>query len=93
MFQSKTKQECISVGCVPSAAVAVCPGGGVSPGGVSAQGGLPGGVSAQGECLPRGVSAQGGCLPREGVSAWGLFAQGLSAQQRGVSQYALVRVI
>ena len=31
------KQECIPVGCVPSAAVAVCPGG-------STRGGLPGGV-------------------------------------------------
>ena len=28
------KQECIPVGCVPSAAVAVCLGGGCLPGGV-----------------------------------------------------------
>ena len=40
------EQECIPVGCVPSAAVAVCPGWGVS-----AQGGR---VSTQGGCLPRG---------------------------------------
>ena len=38
-------QECFPVGCVPSAAVAVSGGGG---------------VSAQGWCLPRGVSAHGG---------------------------------
>ena len=42
------KQECIPVGCVPSAAVAVC--WGVSARGVSTHGG----VSAQGGCLPRG---------------------------------------
>ena len=57
--QSQKKKECILVGCVPFAAVAVLGrvvsayGGGVFPGGVSAQG-----VSAWG-CLPRGVSAQG----------------------------------
>ena len=45
------QQECILVGCVPSAAVAVC-WAVSSRRGVSAQG-----VSAQGECLPRG------CLP------------------------------
>ena len=60
--KSEKKQECIPVGCVPSAAVAVCwggvcLGGGVCPG-VSAQGGVcPGG------CLHRGVSAQGVCIP------------------------------
>ena len=49
------EQECIPVGCVPSAAVVV------SGGGVSAKGGyLPGGVSLGG-CLPRGVSAGGVC--------------------------------
>ena len=43
------KQEWIPVGCVPSAAAAVCPRGGT------------GGVSAQGdwECLPRGVVSAG----------------------------------
>ena len=41
------KQDCIPVGCVPSAAVAVSCG--CLSGGVSAQGGVcPGGVSAQG---------------------------------------------
>ena len=53
-------------------------GGGVCPGGVSAQGGVcprgvcPGGLGVclplggvcQGRCLPGGVSAQGGCLPK-----------------------------
>ena len=45
-------QECIPVGCVPSAAVAVCPGGGLPWG----EGGLCPEVSARGEegCLPRG---------------------------------------
>ena len=46
------EQECIPVGCVPSAVVAISGGGGgVCPGGY-----LPGG-----ECLP------GGCLPGGGV--------------------------
>ena len=68
-----TKQECIPVGCVPSAAMAVF--GGVSlPRGVSARGGvcsrggclLLGVVSAPGRIwsggsAPRGVSALGGC--------------------------------
>ena len=44
------EQECIPVGCVPSAAMAISGGGG-------------GGLSAQvGGCLPSGVSAQGGCV-------------------------------
>ena len=38
------KQECIPLGCVPSAAVAVS-----GEGGVSARGGLARGVSAHGE--------------------------------------------
>ena len=46
------QQECIPVGCVPSAAVAVCWGGGlprgVRPGGICPRGG---GGSAQGWCL------------------------------------------
>ena len=62
----KWKQECIPVGCVPSAAVAVCPRWCLAGGGLSAQ------VHA-GICLPRGVEAQcilgyvcpeGGCLPQ-----------------------------
>ena len=60
------QQECIPVGCVPSAAVAVCSGGGVS-----AQGDVfPGG------CLPRrGVSAQEGGLPSGGVCPGGAVCQ------------------
>ena len=54
----KHKQECIPARCIPSAAVAVCRGGGVCPGGVCA------GISVRG-CLSRDV-----CL--RGVSAqWG----------------------
>ena len=34
MVLKYVKQECIPVGCVPSAAVAVCWGGGFYPGGV-----------------------------------------------------------
>ena len=41
------EQECILVGCVPSAAVAIS-GGGVYQEGVSAQGGVSPGVSTQG---------------------------------------------
>ena len=41
----QTKLECIPVGCVPSAAVAVCWGGGCLPAkGVSDRGCLPGGM-------------------------------------------------
>ena len=46
-----TKQKCIPVGCVPSAAVAIC-WGGVCPGGCLAKGG----------CLPRGVCRRLGGL-------------------------------
>ena len=82
------KLECIPVGCVPSAAVAVSPrgsapwgGGGVcSLGwGVSAPGGQDvcsrGGVSAPGGLL-RGVSAPGGGVsaPWGGVLLWGGMA-------------------
>ena len=71
---SFSKQECIPVGCVPFAAVAVSGRGGWYllrgglPGrcllreGVSAWGCLPGGVCLEG-CLPGGMSAYGGCLP------------------------------
>ena len=88
--QILTKQECIPVRCVSSAAVAVCRGvsaggglsaqgdvclGGVFPVGVSTVGGMSGrGVSAQ------GVSAQGGVYPGEinaqEVSAPGAVSQG-----------------
>ena len=60
-----SEQECIPVGCIPSAAVAG--GGGVCLG-VSARGCVwPGG------CLSRGVSAWG-CLPRVCASAQGVLA-------------------
>ena len=45
------KQECIPVGCVPSAAMASAGGGGSTRVGVSGQGGVCLGVSARG-CLP-----------------------------------------
>ena len=65
------EQECITVGCVPSATVAVRGGGGCIPAslgrGMSGHGGgLAGGVSAWGRCLPREVSG-GGCLAGVGV--------------------------
>ena len=58
------KQECISVGCIPSAAMAfgggvvgrVCPGGGCLPGGDV---GL-GGVCSGGDVCPDGVCLGGG---------------------------------
>ena len=68
-YEIVIKQECIPVGCVPSAAVTVSGGGVVCLGGVCL------GVSTQGVCLPRregeevyqvgGVSAQRGCMPRD----------------------------
>ena len=54
LHQNSKKQQCIPVGWVPSAAVAVSQGGGLPGGGASAQGG----VSARG-CLPSRVSADG----------------------------------
>ena len=70
-------QECILVGYLPSAAVAVC----WREWGVSVQGNVcPAGcVPSERRCLPRGVSAQRGCLPKEGLSAWGCLLGGLSA--------------
>ena len=65
------QQECIPVGCVPSAAVAAWGGGGLPKGWVSARGV---GVSAWGfwGCLPGGVclggAYPGGCLPRGGCT-------------------------
>ena len=49
MPKNNTEQECIPVGCVPSAAVAVCWGGC---------------VCSWGGCLLQGVSAPGGYLPQ-----------------------------
>ena len=60
------KQECIPVGCVPSAAVAVCWGGGSSRGEVSARGGVCLGgvyVCSEGGLLRVCVCVPGGCLP------------------------------
>ena len=62
-------QECIPVGCVPSAAVAVSWGGGLLPGGVYSQGG----VSSRGVSALRGVCSQGG------VCSWGCLLPGVSA--------------
>ena len=63
------KQECIPVGYVPSAAVAVWRGGWCLPGSVCpdgrclSRGCLPGGCLPRG-CLPGGVCLWWGCLPR-----------------------------
>ena len=51
------KEECIPVGCVPSAAVAICWWGTVCPGGVSAQR-----CVCLGGCLPRGQGCLLGCV-------------------------------
>ena len=59
-YECMCKQECIPVGCIPSAAVAIWGGGCLSRWSV-----CPGGVSAQGGCLPRGVSARG-CVSAQG---------------------------
>ena len=72
----KIEQECILVGFIPSAAVAVCLEG-VCLGGVCL-----GGVVCPGEYLPREVFTQVVCLPRgclsRGVSArWGGLQGGL----------------
>ena len=73
-LEALTEQECIPVGCVPSAAVAVrwvgCLPGWVSAQGVSARGGV-----CLGGCLPRGVCLV--CLGGGGV--------GLPSLSRGVS--------
>ena len=62
------KQECIPVGCVPSATVAAGEGVVSAPGGVWETGGcLPDGcLPSGGGGLPRGVFARGGegCLPQ-----------------------------
>ena len=74
--QKQTRQECIPVGCVPSAAVAVCWEGGICPRGVCPGGGV---CLPRGWCLPgRGVSAQGeGCVcPGGGMSAQGVVSAG-----------------
>ena len=76
--QNENKQECIPVGCVPSASVAIsgCREGGASAQGVCQRGclpwGCPGGASALGVsrwvCVGgggvHGCVCPGGCLPR-----------------------------
>ena len=70
------KQECIPVGCIPSAAVAVCLGGVSTQGGICLGGGLPCGVCKGGVCP--GVSAHEGVCPEEGVCP-GSLPRGMSA--------------
>ena len=68
LFNCSTEQECIPVGCIPSAAVAIC-WGGCLPRGLSARGGVcpggggvcPGGICPGRGCLSRGVSPVGVC--------------------------------
>ena len=59
------KQECIPVGCVPSATVAAGEGVVSAPGGVWETGG----VCPMGVCPAGGGSAPGGICPGGGVSA------------------------
>ena len=76
-YKSLTKQECIPVGCVPSATVTVCLGGLFWLGGgvfvqgcvCLARGCLPGGVSARRVCVCvcRGCVCPGGVSARRGV--------------------------
>ena len=100
MLKSNTGQECIPVGCVPSAAVTVSRGGGLlqgglwgvsAPEGVYTRGCLLKGVSAPGGCLLRGVSAPGGCLLLGGgVCSWGVSTlAGVCSQRDVVCQHAL----
>ena len=70
------KQECIPVGCVPSATAAVC-WGVPAPGGACSWG-----VPAPGGCLLQGVPARG-CLLLGGACCWGCLLLGV------VSQHAL----
>ena len=56
------QQECIPVGCVLSASVAVCRGGGLP---------APGGSAPGGCLLPGGVCSQGGVCSRGGTCYWG----------------------
>ena len=92
----KKQQECIPVGCVPSAAVAVSQGGVPGPGGVYlvwrstwSQGGLPGprGCTWSGECTWSGGGVcSGGCTWPRGVpcSRRGVCSGGVSVPQGGV---------
>ena len=67
-FNKIKEQECIPVGCVPSAAVVVYWVGGCLPGGMFAQG-----VSAQrGVCLGEGDCGGRGCL-KDSALLWTEF--------------------
>ena len=58
------KQECIPLGCIPSAAVAISGGGVSAYGGVRPGGCLPRGCVCPGRCLPMGcVCLEGMCIP------------------------------
>ena len=67
LYNYKFQQECIPVGCVPSATVTVCWRGCL----------VRGGAWSQGECLvpgglpPGGVPGPGGCLSWGGSAPWG----------------------
>ena len=94
IFERKLNQECIPVGCVPSAAAAVSGGcvlpvEGCTSGGCASQGVyFPGGVLARG-CTSQGVCFPGGVLPR-GCASWGEVLPGKCASGGGVvSQHAL----
>ena len=86
-----TEQECIPVGCVPSAAAAVPEGvGGVLPGGVCASWGVcasQGGVIPAG-VLPLGYASRGVCFPG-GVCASRGGHMFLGGMPPGGSQHAL----
>ena len=79
---SQCEQECITVGCVPSAAVAV--------GGMSALGGVCLWGCPPRECVCLGVSAWGVSARGEVVYPGGVYPVGVSAQG-DVSQHALGR--
>ena len=90
-FATMRKAECIPVGCVPSAAVAISRGGVCSGGclllGVGSV--CSWGVSAPGGCLLWGVCS-GGCLlwgvsALGGVCSWGVSAHGGCLLPGGVS--------
>ena len=100
---ARFKQECIPVGCVLSAVVAMGGGGGDCPGvclprRVLAQGGVCLGMSANGGGVYHSMHRARGCIPActgqgEGVSAQG-SAQGEGTVGSGVcvSQHALASV-
>ena len=78
-FKIISKQECIPVGCVPSAAVVVSGGGGRC---------LPRGCLPRG-CLPRGagVCRVGGCLPTGGVCLGRVSGKHLLCEQNRIQVY------